>query len=110
MFNVSSVWPSYDVIRKLCSGIPNKTKLVVGGWWPAEKLSETLQVTVPSYHRLRQFLTLLLDILNKRWQTLDLVSMMDEFKRSAYPGERLIIMKADTLSSLPRFNRERDLS
>jgi len=61
---------------------------------------------------------LLLDILNKRWQTLDLVSMMYECKRSAVhemrgrnpylAAERLVI--TDTLSSLPRFKREEDLS
>jgi len=119
VFNFSSVWQSDDVISKLCSGIPNKTKLVVGDWWSAEKLSETLLVnfcpdTWGFHLGLWQSLTLLLDILNKRWQRLDLVSMMDEFKRSAfrqsgrnpYPGERFL--KGDTLSSLPRFKREQD--
>jgi len=122
VFTFSSVWQSDDVSSKLCLGIPNKTKLVVGDWWTAEKLSETLLVTFPrdtlGFHLgLGQSLTLLLDILNKRWQTLDLVSMMDELKRSAfrqmggrypYRGGRLIIITGDTLSSLPRFKREQD--
>jgi len=108
---------SDGVISKLSSGIPNKTKFVVGVWWPTEELSETLQVTFPPLNWLKHFPTLL-DILNKRWQTLDLVSMMDEFKRSVlhYMGVRdpslaagLVKIK-DTLSSLPRFKREKDLS
>ena len=118
MFNFSLVLPSYDVIRKLCSGIPNKTKLVVG-WRPEEIHSETLLVAVRPFYDFTHVLMLLLDILNKRWQTLDLVSMMYECKRSAsfhemgvrnlYPlAERLVI--TDTLSSLPKFKREEDLS
>ena len=114
VFNFSPVQFSADVIGKLISGIPNKTKLVVGE--RAEKgLSETLQVTASSG---RQLATLLVDILNKRWQTLDLVSMLDECKRSSYIMDPWVLFKpilhsvtiTDTLSSLPRFKREKDLS
>ena len=119
MFDFSSLGPlSYGVIRKPSSGIPNKTKFVVGVWWPTEELSETLQVTFPPLNWLRHFPTLLLDILNKRWQTLDLVSMVDEFKRSVFheiSGRNpyladLLVITEDTLSSRPRFKREEDLS
>ena len=64
--------------------------------------SETLLVAVRPFYEFRQVLMLLLDILNKRWQSLDLVSMIYECKRSAfhemsgrspYPvAERLVII------------------
>ena len=96
-----------DVMRKLSSGIPNKTKFVVG-WFAEREHSETLKVTVPPSRASQLNKALLLDILNKRWQTLDLVSMMDEYKRSSHEmsDHRVTIM--DTLSSLPRFKREED--
>ena len=66
-----------DVIRKLGSGIPNKTKFVVGRSREME-ISEALQV-FNLYH-----FSKLVKILNKRWQTLDLVSMVQELKRSCF--------------------------
>ena len=129
MLNLSSIGPLSDgVISKLSSGIPNKTKFVVG--WLPEKLteapwfavhpplSEALRVAVCHFDWLKTFTTLLPVILNKRWQTLDLVSMVDEFKRSVLhdmgvrdPSLAAGLVKIkDTLSSLPRFKREKDLS
>jgi len=112
-FAVFSFWPvsfSADVISKLSSGIPYKTKLVFGQW-AEEGLSETLQVNTFSD---RKLLTLLVDILKKRWQILDLVRMLDECDRSFYimsPWFRIPIHSltiTDTLSSLPRFRQEKD--
>ena len=113
MFNFSPVCFSADVISKLSSGIPYKTKLVFGQW-AEEGLSETLQVIAFAG---RKLLTLLVDILNKRWQILDLVRMLDECDRSFYimnPGFRISSLHSltitDTLSSLPRFRQEKDSS
>ena len=113
MFNFSPVSFSADVITKLSSGIPYKTKLVFGEW-EEEGLSETLQVYTFSD---RKLLTLLVDILKKRWQILDLVRMLDECDRSFYimsPWFRIPSLHSltitDTLSSLPRFRQEKDSS
>ena len=94
------------VIRKLGSGIPNKTKFVVG-FSREKKISEALQVL--SHHPFPP----LGEILNKRWQTLDLVSMIQELKRLSYVARLWSfggIFIEDTLSSLPRFKRAEDLS
>ena len=111
VLDLSMVKFSDDVIRKLGSGIPNKTKFAYGRS-KVTKLPETLQVSFDYIYHPRVFPVLLAEILNKRWQTLDLVSMMDEYKRavSALPGysEQLII--TETLSTLPRFQRNEDLS
>ena len=100
-----------DVIRKLGSAIPNKTKFVVCCESGARRrISEALQVS-------GDFLTFsrLVEILNKRWQTLDLVSMVQELRRHSYVRGRYhwlpdAVSFQDTLSSLPRFKRAEDLS
>ena len=110
VFDVARFELFSDVIRKLGSGIPNKTKFVVGG--PRQpRISEALQVSPQSVFSF----FVLLEILNKRWQTLDLVSMVQELIRHGYL--RLPVWSfgpmsiQDTLSSLPRFKRElEDLS
>ena len=107
-----------DVIRKLGSGIPNKTKLVCGHS-KVTKLSETLQLSFDDIYNPRLFSVLLAGILNKRWQMLDLRSMIEEYRRAVraslwwrfygqFSSEPLIIR--DTLSTLPRFKRNEDLS
>ncbi|KAL9959124.1 hypothetical protein ACROYT_G036211 [Oculina patagonica] len=73
-----------DVLGKLVTGIPDKTKFVVqresSRMRTKDKLPETLMVTSGIVND--EFLTLMLEILNKRWRTLDLISMMEELKRS----------------------------
>jgi len=113
VFNLLDLSLFSDVIRKLVSRIPNKTKFVVDAW-PLRKLSETLQVSFPSSCDI----SLLPEIVHKRWQTLDLVTMVHECKRSVYtrwePKRSKFSLPSltvtDTLSSLPRFKREDDLS
>ena len=61
---------------------------------------------------------LMLDIFNKRWQTLDLTSMMEELKRSVNEEynrtnnrqEVLTALVKDGLSSRPRFQKEEELT
>ena len=95
------------VIGELGSGIPNKTKFVVG-FSRERKITEAIQVSYDFF----RFSTLL-EILNKRWQTLDLVSMVQELKRRNYlrpPRSLHPISIKNTLSSLPVFKRTEDLS
>ena len=95
-----------DWFRKLVSRIPDKPKLGVLKGFPVVDVPETFQVNAPSYYIYDPML--LLEILNKRWQTLDLISMMAEYKRSV--GGRSTVKITDSLSSLPRFKRKEELS
>ena len=100
-----------SVTESLVSGIPEKIKFIIGP--PAmsglELASETLLITVHSQDE-AFLLSLIVKSLNKRWQTLDLVSMMKELKRSWYGrsvhNEKLRLRITDRLLSLPRFRKE----
>ena len=97
------------LIKRLASGIPAKIKFVTGVPFPIG-IPETLVVSRNPLHY-NQFERLILDILNKRWQTIDLISMMEECKRLIHSFsyfERLSI--TDRLSSRPRFKKEEDLT
>ena len=102
-----------NVIIKLGSGIPHKIKFFVVPLGPISipESLEGLVVTAPYGGGFSHLERLMLDILSKRWQTLDLISMMEELKRSAYESvswEKVIII--DKLSSRPRFKKEEDLT
>ena len=94
--------------------LTDKPKLVVspsprrGSYKP---IPETLYVQFPT-SRKHFFQSTMLAILSKRWQTLDLISMMHEVKRTFYlmsvPKGRIVI--DDTLSSLPRLQKTKDNS
>ena len=79
--------------------------------------SESLVLTTPPYEYTR-LQRLMLDIFNKRWQTLDLISMMEELKRSVNEEcnwadnqqELLVALVKDSLSSRPRFQKEEELT
>ena len=93
------------ILSELKSAITNKLKFVVCpnlASFPSYYVlsgPETL-VTVHDYwYRTPTFVKLLLEILNKRWQTLDVKSMMSELQRSS---SQILIIK-DTLSSVYRF-------
>ena len=111
MFDVAEFLFFSKVIGKLGSGIPNKTKFVVGRS-RGRQISEALVVADPYPF------SSLVQILNKRWQTLDLVSMVQELNRSlfakrlsfSFPWSLRPSAIQDTLSSLPTFKRAEDLS
>ena len=127
------------VIEKLAL-IPDHAKLVVG---PSEfrsidKVPETLHVKYPArklratihgkYRRRKvpqtlpvvyrddmdvPFFTRMIEIFNKRWQTLDLISMMQELRRTAasdraYDVYGDFISIKDSLSSLPTFQKKEE--
>ena len=116
-------------MARLVSGIPDKIKFLMFSQIPISvpESSESLMVINRCTHLERQ----MLDILSKRWQTLDLISMMEEFKRSANeefnkrrykhtwssPSSKafsedfeIISVKTDSLSSRPRFKKEEELT
>ena len=100
------------ILSELMSAITNKLKFVV---CPSNRFlsdflpgPETLLVRTAVYYwdPAPRDLKMLPEILNKRWQTLDVKSMMSELQRS--PSE-LMVMK-DTLSSVHRFKRKEGAS
>ena len=100
------------ILSELVSAVTNKLKFVVSPRYlffsPYNVLSgtETL-VTAPDYWaRAPTDLKMLPEILNKRWQTLDVKSMMSELQRS-YSG---FMVEKDILSSVHRFKRKESAS
>ncbi len=92
------------------SGIPDKIKFIIV---PSEMIvpvaaPETLLIT--THFTNEAFQNLILEILNKRWRTLDLVSMMKELNRSWSERFKMRMEITDKLSSLPRFEKEKDLT
>ena len=100
------------ILSELMSAITNKLKFVVGplyvpfspygGRWD----QETLLVSGNYWDRALTNVKMLPEILNKRWQTLDLKSMMSELQRTS---SEFMIAK-DTLSSAHRFKRKEGAS
>ena len=102
------------ILSELFSAITNKLKFVV---CPSDVFSslydvlsgpETLLVRV-AYNYWDPAPTnvkMMSEILNKRWQTLDVKSMMSELQRS-YSG---FMVTKDTLSSVHRFKRKEGAS
>ena len=130
------------VVEKLAL-IPHLTKLVVGpsDFRSIDKVPETLHVKyrafkVPEplhafqgsarrvfrpypveYRDVRdvQFLPRMIDIFSKRWQTLDLISMLQEIKRTESTHRRYgydiykdFISIKDSLSTLPTFQKKEE--
>ena len=93
------------ILSELKSAITNKLKFLVCpryGYSSAyDVLSgpETLVTAHDYWYLTPTFVKLLPEILNKRWQTLDMKSMMSELQRSS---SQILITK-DTLSSVYRF-------
>jgi len=100
------------VVEKLAL-IPDHAKLVVNTSELRIKsiaeVPETLHVT---YNSDDVFFARMIEIFNKRWQTLDLISMMQELKRtvaSYYNNAYVDFMSIkDSLSSLPTFQKNEE--
>lgn len=97
------------VVEKLAL-IPDHGKLVVSNseFKSLAEVPETLHVR---YYcdGVSPFFTQIIEIFNKRWQTLDLISMVQELKRTAASsyGRDFISIK-DSLSSLPKFQKKEE--
>ena len=94
------------ILSYLMSAITNKLKFLVCPVYVNSSLydvlsgPETLLVASESWHSLAPTnMKMLPEILNKRWQTLDVKSMMSELQRSS---SQVLITKG-TLSSVYRF-------
>ena len=99
------------ILSELMSAITNKLKFVVcpsvfTSLYDVLSGPETLLVTYNYWDPAPTDVKMLPEILSKRWQTLDLKSMMSELQRS--PSE-LMVMK-DTLSSVHRFKQKEGAS
>ena len=103
------------ILSELKSAITNKLKFVVCPSYEFDSnislyfvLSgpETLLVAYNYRYPAPTNVKLLSEILNKRWQTLDVKSMMSELRRS--PSDLMTIK--DTLSSVHRFKRKEGAS
>ena len=94
------------------SAITNKLKFAVYTGYsfthPFFSGPETLAVAHWNQYRAPTVLKMFWEILNKRWQTMDVKSMMSELQRSCSED----VVTNDTLSSVHRFKRkeETDLS
>ncbi len=103
------------VVEKL-SLIPDHPKLVVGPSWLKHtgKVPETLRVNIMYPDVERDFFISMIEIFNKRWQTLDLISMMQEIQRtshgkaghSSYSRRFPFITIQDNLSTRLRFQKK----
>ena len=88
--------------------ITNKLKFVVCPRYHDDILSglETLLATYRSWDWEPTDMKILPEILNKRWQTLDVKSIMSELQRSS----SMFRVTEDTLSSVHRFKRKEGVS
>ena len=100
------------ILSELMSAITNKLKFVVcpsdisASLYDVLSGPETLLVALHHWDPAPTTVKMLTEILNKRWQTLDVTSMISELQRS-YLG--FVVMK-DTLSSVHRFKRKEGAS
>ena len=100
------------ILSELMSSSTNKLKFVVcpsnifASLYDDLSGPETLSVTYDYWYRAPTDLKMLLEILNKRWQTLDVKSMMSELQRSSLG----FVVEKDTLSSVHRFKRKEGAS
>lgn len=105
----------YTIIREKLALIPDEPKLVIVPK-PYLASKETLLVALPR-GEMDHFQTTAVEILSKRWQTSDLISVMYEVQRT-YPLKRLRshnqglslfhednIIIQDTLSSIPKLQK-----
>ena len=100
------------ILSELMSPITNKLKFVVcpsnvfASLYDVLSGPETILVAHNYWVLVPIDVKMLLEILHKRWQTLDVKSMMSELQRSR---SGLMVMK-DTLSSVHRFKRKEGAS
>ena len=95
-------------LRKLLAEklTPNDAKLLITPttvqWKGLEEMPEILHVMYCP--RFQPFVNAMLKVLSKRWQTLDLISMMRELQRTlSFSGH--VVTINDSLSSLPRLQK-----
>ena len=76
--------------------------------WSAD-IPETLHVMCDRGDRgVTKFVSTMLEILSKRWRTLDLISIMQEVQRTEFHAGFLEIAINDRLSTLPRLQKTKE--
>ena len=99
--------PITGIMMEKLASFPTAPKLVVTPTWntqPLKELGEIPERLHVEYRGDEGTLSTILEVLSKRWQTLDLISMMKEAQRTlAKHGWNRIRKITDNLSAIPRF-------
>ena len=96
------------IVAKKLALFPNHTKLLVGAPYSRwiGSLPESLVVRFSNIP-VDIFVSSMIEIFNKRWYTLDLLSMMQELKRTLVLTPRRYVVNIESkMSTLPRFQKE----
>lgn len=111
----------FTIIKQKLALIPDEPKLVIIPGLSLELLEGipgTLLVQFPT-GSIDRFQAILMEILSKRWQTSDLISVMQEVQRTypllkttsnTYIRQNAKIRIGDTLSSIPRLRKTEESS
>ena len=111
----------FTIIKEKLALIPDEPKLVIIPGLSLklqEGIPGTLLVQFPT-GRIDGFQAILIEILSKRWQTSDLISVMQEVQRTypllkttsnIYIKQNIKIRIEDTLSSIPRLQKTEESS
>ena len=99
--------PITDIAIKTLESFPTEAKFLLTpekGRIPRDdetlrNISESLHVQYSGSDRIDHIVATIFEVLSKRWQTLDLISIMREVQRS----QNRLIRITDNLSSIPRF-------
>ena len=99
--------PVTGIMMEKLASFPTATKLLVTPTWntrPSKELGEIPESLHVEYRGGEETLSSILEVLSKRWQTLDLISIMKEVQRtvSRYGGNKITKI-TDNLSTIPRF-------
>ena len=97
--------PITGIIMEKLTSFPTAPKLVVTPTWntrPSKELEEIPERLHVEYAGSEIVVRSILEVLSKRWQTLDLISIMKEVQRSTSKYGRITKI-TDNLSAIPRF-------
>ena len=99
--------PITGIMMEKLASFPTAPKLVVTPTWnthPSKELGEIPECLHLDYEGGEGVVRTILEVLSKRWQTVDLISMMKEVQRtvSRYGGNKITKI-TDNLSAIPRF-------
>ena len=99
--------PIKGIMMKKLTSFPTAPKLVVTPTWntcPSKELEEIPECLHVEYEGGKGALSTIREVVSKRWQTLDLISIIKEAQRTvAKNGGNRITKITDNLSTIPRF-------
>ncbi|XP_015752592.1 PREDICTED: uncharacterized protein LOC107332373 isoform X3 [Acropora digitifera] len=99
--------PIPGIMMEKLTSFPTAPKLVVTPTWnthPSKELGEIPESLHVEYEGGEVVVSSILEVLSKRWQTVDLISIMKEVQRTLWRyGANKITKIADNLSTIPRF-------